>query len=77
MNSLSNHANARVKRAGQTLIYAPAYDNINMQFNVATPTAESSAHFENLTTATLIHLEEMKKEDLKVMRELWDTKPLN
>ncbi|KAG8750593.1 hypothetical protein FRC14_000370 [Serendipita sp. 396] len=75
--SLSKYAENRVKEVGKTLLAAPAYDNINIAFKVTNPTHENQSRMVNMTTATLVMLEDAKKEDLEVCKELWSKSPYN
>jgi hypothetical protein len=77
IQSLSDAAIERIKKVGQSLEASPGYDNINITFNVAEPTATSQSQFRNMTTATLVRLHKVAPDDLRVAKLLWDTNPQN
>ncbi|KAJ3553994.1 hypothetical protein NM688_g3331 [Phlebia brevispora] len=80
INALSIQANETIRRLGQTLTVAYAYDNFDMDFKISVPTIEkgSESTLQHLTSALLFPLSEATKaEDLKCSKDLWQRSRLN
>ncbi|KAI0310052.1 hypothetical protein OF83DRAFT_920825 [Amylostereum chailletii] len=78
VNALSADAFIKIRALACTLLAAYAYDNFDVQMNVATPTVEKKDELLHLTSGTLIRLDHgVTLEDLDCSKELWEKSSLN
>ena len=80
IHSLSLETYETLRKMGQTLLVAYAYDNFDIDFKTHVPTVEAKYHdtLTHLTSGTLIQLEHgVTTKDLKCSEMLWKRSPLN
>lgn len=77
--SLSKKCTINLRKLGQTLTAAYAYDNLDIDLKTSIPTVEKSTdHLKHLTTGLMFPLPpSVTPNDLRCSRELWEASPLN